>query len=344
VKRVPAIAAVANVLLALAVSSASGQDLARKPRVEHFVDDYTGSFSPDGKTIVFQRLFSTQRFGVDTHPPAKRSVLLLMRADGSRKRVLCQAARFVDDPSFSPDGRSILFLRNDRIYVMRRDGSRARAVRRDPLDQDLPRFSPDGTRISFWPGSAQSADYFVMNADGTGLRRIARGEPASWGCPSWFPDGKRLVCARGYNLRIASVDGMDLGQITHVRLGALYRPSVSPDGRWIAFDGEWSGNGIFVMRADGTGKRRITTSDSEITADTGASWSPDSRRIVFSGYRGRFKGAGVYIVDRDGSGLRRLSNFGRRASRPPGGRFALPAASNKPVVAPALERGSSDET
>jgi Tol biopolymer transport system component len=65
-----------------------------------------------------------------------------------------------------------------------------------------------------------------------------------------------------------------------------------------------------VMRADGTGLRRITTGSGEIENDSGPSWSSDRRKIAFSGYRG-FPGAGIYVVDRDGRRLRRLSNFGR---------------------------------
>lgn len=298
----------------MALLSASGQGFAQQPRIQHLVDDNAGSFSPDGRTIVFDRWFSTLRYGVDTHPRAKRAVLLLMRADGSRKRVLRHAGvTFESAASFSPDGRAILFVRNDRIFLMRRDGSAPHPVRRDFLEQACPRFSPDGSMISLWRGSTKSGGYYAMNADGTGLRRISRGDRFAWGCPSWFPDGKRIAFAKDYNLYIASVDGTSIDRITDDKDGTLYRPSVSPDGRWIACDGQdgRGGNGIIVMRPDGTRISRITTAPNEIQNDTGASWSPDGTQIVFSGYRGRFTGYGVYVVNRDLSGLRRLSNFAK---------------------------------
>ncbi|MDQ3823038.1 MAG: hypothetical protein M3321_07350 [Actinomycetota bacterium] len=306
----------AAAVLACAVLAGSQQGLARQPRVHHLVDDYAGSISPDGKTIVFERWFSTLREGIDTHPVPQRAVLLLMRVDGSRKRVLRHAgATFEHDATFSRDGRSILFVRDDRIHVMRRDGSRARPVRRDVLEHACPRFSPDGRKISFWRGrTAKTGAYYVMNADGTGLRRIvAIGREAPWGCPSWFPDGERLVFAKWYKLYVASSDGSRVRRLPAHRDDTLYRPSASPDGRWIAADGYLhpSGYGVVVLRADGTGARRITTSRNEIENDAGPTWSPDGRRILFSGHRGRFEGAGVYVVDRDGSGLRRLSNFAR---------------------------------
>ena len=302
--------------VALLVALLPAASLAQQPRVRHLVDDYAGSFSPDGKTIVFERFFSTQRYGVDTHPVPQRAVLFLMRSDGSGKRVLRHpGAKFEYDASFSPDGRSILFVRDERIYVMRRDGSGARLVRPDVLNQVCPRFSPDGRQISFWRGRAgRDGSYFVMSADGTGLRRISRRPTGIWGCPSWFPDGKQVAYASSeFELYIASADGASIRRVRSKRDDTLYRPAVSPDGRWIACDGylAGSGYGIIVMRADGTGKRRISTAANEIENDGGASWSPDGRRVIFSGYRGRFSGAGVYVVNRDGRGLRRLTNFRR---------------------------------
>ena len=56
------------------------------------------------------------------------------------------------------------------------------------------------------------------------------------GCPSWFPDGKRLVFARDYMLHVTSLVGAST-RITDPRDGTLYRPAVSPDGSWIACDG-----------------------------------------------------------------------------------------------------------
>lgn len=152
-----------------------------------------------------------------------------------------------------------------------------------------------------------------MNANGGGLRRVVKARDRnSWGCPSWFPDGRRIAFVKDYNLYVASANGTNVERITDDKDGTVYRPAVSPDGDWIVCDG-WSsryGDGIILMRADGTGITRLTVARDETHNDAGASWSPDGSRIVLSGYRGRFKGAGVYVVNRDGTGLRRLSNVG----------------------------------
>jgi len=84
-------------------------------------------------------------------------------------------------PDFSPDGRRIVFTSNrdqqSEIYVMNRNGSGQRRLTRTPGDDFLPRFSPDGTQIAFvsLPGTV-----LVMDADGTGARRLTAGTDADW--------------------------------------------------------------------------------------------------------------------------------------------------------------------
>jgi Tol biopolymer transport system component len=89
-------------------------------------------------------------------------------------------------PDFSADGRRIVFTSNrdgnGEIYVIRPDGSGARRLTRKPGDDFNPRFSPDGKRIAFTslPAGSVPGSVFLMNADGTGLRRIASGTDPDW--------------------------------------------------------------------------------------------------------------------------------------------------------------------
>ena len=79
---------------------------------------------------------------------------------------------------------------------------------------------------------------------------------------------------------------------------------VSPDGRWLAFDSDRSGNfDLYVMPAAGGEARQITT---DPAGDFSADWSPDGRRIVFHSLRNGSRD--IYTVDADGTG---------RASGPP---------------------------
>ncbi len=79
----------------------------------------------------------------------------------------------------------------------------------------------------------------------------------------------------------------------------------SPDGRWIAFprDTTPSNTDIWIVRADGTGLRRITRSPA---TDIWPSFAPDGRRIAFSSNRsGR---AHIYTIRFDGTHLRQITS------------------------------------
>jgi TolB protein len=99
------------------------------------------------------------------------------------------------------------------------------------------------------------------------------------------------------------------------------RPRLSPDRRWVAFDGAPPGKAplsdfdIQIVRLDGSGLRTITRS---AQWDVDAQWSPDGTHLSFSRlppHAADEHTAFLWIVNRDGSGLRRVGRgFGARWS------------------------------
>lgn len=79
-----------------------------------------------------------------------------------------------------------------------------------PQGAARPRWSPDGTRIAFHAGEPGARGIYVMKADGTEIRPVARMKGESRD-PTWMPDGKRLVFSNDaegdFDLYLASLDG-----------------------------------------------------------------------------------------------------------------------------------------
>lgn len=86
-----------------------------------------------------------------------------------------------------------------------------------------------------------------------------------------------------------------------------WEPAWSPDGRFLAFRGYW-GDGessdLFIMNADGTQVRQLTTD----LIGSDPAWSPDGSRIAFASYDG------LYVTNIDGTGLQAVTTAGGTAS------------------------------
>jgi Tol biopolymer transport system component len=160
--------------------------------------DAEGSYSPDGKQIVF----SSQRDG-DMEPA--HSQLWIMNSDGSQPRQLTQAPKcYNGGPFFSPDGKRVIF-RSDRkekdrlqIYVINADGSGERALTDRPTWVCWgPYWHPDGKHIVYagadhGTGGRPNYDIYWMNVDSGKETRITFA-PGADVLPVFSPDGKKLM-------------------------------------------------------------------------------------------------------------------------------------------------------
>ena len=162
-----------------------------------------------------------------------------------------------------------------------------------PYDDMWPAWSPDGRRIVFVSTRDGDPEIYVVNADGTGPRRLTT-TPGRDAHPFWSPDGTKIVfqSPRGdghTRIFVMDADGSNQRPLTK-NTGFCGVPVWSPDGRQIVFqctddvertatERPWQ---LFVMNADGSGMRQLLRTASN---DQVPHWSPDGKRLVFHSNR-----------------------------------------------------------
>jgi hypothetical protein len=159
-----------------------------------------------------------------------------------------------------------------------------------------PAWSADGTKIVFENKLGGNGGIYIVNADGSGLTRVTRDVNDEG--PTFAPDGRRIafitVSAGRKRLGVVNIDGTGLAILTPTLDRSLDDPEWSPDGTRIAFSDFAD---IYVVNADGSNLRDLTSSPSESARADNPSWSPDSSRIAYA-----YASANVKVVNADGSG------------------------------------------
>jgi TolB protein len=184
---------------------------------------------------------------------------------------------------------------HSQLFVANGDGTQEKPILPLTGMDYSPSLSRDGRWVVFTSERYGSADVFRVHPDGTGLERLTD-DPAFDDRGSLSPDGKTLAFVSSRKLGHAHVWLMDLKSHTCRLLskepGSGFHPSWSPDGRWIAFssdNGRFAGHmpgrwektqslSVYVVRADGSGLRRITRGRGVAGSPQ---WSPDGKQIYY---------------------------------------------------------------
>lgn len=217
------------------------------------------TWSPDGR-IAYFTLSDFPPPASEDDPPAPAEIHSLA-ADGTDDQRLTNDTEIQTDATWSPDGSTIAYIHwcpvageegsfDLTLYAMNRDGTGQRPL----LACSAKRFisnanwSPDGRQLVLevaterprGRGEDGQSDIAVINADGTGLRRLTRTRALETH-PVWSPDGRRIAFTSD---RHATRGPFEL-------LGPAFE--------------------LYTMRADGRGIRRITHNE---VPDLHPNWQP----------------------------------------------------------------------
>jgi Tol biopolymer transport system component len=170
-------------------------------------------FAPDGRTIAFTR--SIDREVPTTVGGIRReegfhgaSVWIADLQTGAQRQLTPwqDQVRYTAS-SYSPDGSTLLATHEDDLHLnepepvaLNVDGSGSRRLLDDGSS---PVYSPDGSRIAlirsvpdYKREYGEDTDLYVINADGSGVRRLTRTPGLIELSPSWDPSGERLAYVR----------------------------------------------------------------------------------------------------------------------------------------------------
>jgi dipeptidyl aminopeptidase/acylaminoacyl peptidase len=218
--------------------------------------------------------------------------LYIVDVAGGGLRRLTSTAEHEFSPAWSPDGAHIAFVRNlggseSDIFVMRADGSEVVRLTDSPGPDEEPAWLPDG-RLAFRSVRDGIGSTYVLDSKKPSVapRRLL----VETSSAEWAPSGRVIAFSAtinfGFDVWLTDADAKGRWNLTSTLSEDAYAPRWSPDGTRIAFVTQ---RAIYVMRADGGGRRAIVSRPHEF----GIAWSPDGTRIAWIG---ALDGGGIRVT------------------------------------------------
>jgi Tol biopolymer transport system component len=214
----------------------------------------------------------------------------------SRQRWLTRGTSADRQPSYSPDGRSVIFSSNRSgnidLWRLSRESGSLKRLTEDPADDWDPAFSPDG-RLLVWSSNRNGPfEIFVAEADGRNPRQLTHGNLAAEN-PSVTADGQWVIYSadrsEGAGIRRVRLDGRE---DLLINTDARGHPEVSPDGRYIVARTQ-SINGLTALRVIAVESgallpESVRLNATSLPAGSGvtlgrARWLPGGREVAYLG-------------------------------------------------------------
>lgn len=229
--------------------------------------------------------------------------------------------------SWSLDGQYIAFNAwkdgRARIFKIKPDGSGLVQLTLGNVGGMMPSWSPDGKGIMFASSNQDILDdsgspavqIYVMNSDGTGIRRLVVKTKANNTIMTGSYRGDGLIAVEEPITRYAVanyiVNSEGVIQKQFPEFSTDFPVAWSPDGKYVAYYRGYRVPGCFgivVMKSDQSEQKCLVDQQpNSLVYFVQISWSPDGKYIMFSSnLNGDYD---LYVIRPDGSGLAQLTNM-----------------------------------
>ena len=243
------------------------------------------------------------------------ALLVALSSSGNARQPAPRAVANGELPVVSPDGSRLAFLSNrggaQDVFVIGTDGTGEKQLTNTPEEEGNPGWTADGKRVLFSVFANDTSRLYSIDPEGKTMREIAKVPGRG---PALSPDGKRIVSMAGswtaMRLMLSSPDGSNAKRIND---GASIAWNVhwSPDGKRLAFTGRPADSGdglaVFVMNADGSGRRQVTHFAPADGRAQWPVWSPDGRELAIQVNDLEARSCHIWIVDAATGKARKLA-------------------------------------
>ena len=273
-RMVPARAALYAASIVLAVGLVGGWVLARTPFVERLP-----STVPEA---IAQPIASDGQ-----RDPANADDLSLTVVDRSGRLLRTIAADRPWTPRFSPDGRLVAYgafgsgRRTSDLWVTDLDGGTTRRVTDDENDSNDPQWSAEGATLAYSVSADGGKDLFVRPV-GAGEPRVLATRAGTQFASDWLRDGSALLVteetgANQHDIIVQPADGSTPRAYATTSADET-AARVSPDGRWVAYTSDESGQSEVYLDSYPRPGRRVT-----VSSGGGAHpvWRGDGRELYY---------------------------------------------------------------
>ncbi len=248
-------------------------------------DGYNNRYLTDGSHLVLTPRFSpTAQEITYLSYFHKTPRVYIYNIDSGQQEVLGDFPGMTFAPRFSPDGNKVVMSLitggdNSELYSMDLRTRNIVQLTNNPAIDTSPSYAPDGSRITFNSDRGGSQQIYVMDADGSKVRRVSFGD-GRYATPVWSPRGDLIAFTkmrRGrFYIGVMGTDGGGERLLTESFLDE--GPTWAPNGRVLMFfrqtrtraDGTGGGNRLWSVDLTGRNLRRVVTPQDA----SDPAWSP----------------------------------------------------------------------